>query len=47
MANFFTSLLSYFRLGTGGLTTGRGLQIGAPSSPIAPNLIPVTSDRAN
>ncbi|MFN5191097.1 MAG: phage portal protein [bacterium] len=46
MANFFTSLLSYFRLGTGGLTTGRGLQIGAPSSPIAPNLIPVTSDRA-
>lgn len=46
MANFFTSLLSYFRLGTGGLTAGRGLQIGAPSSPITPNLIPVTSDRA-
>jgi len=46
MANFFTSLLSYFRYGAGGLATGKGLQTGAPSSAITNDLIAVTADRA-
>jgi HK97 family phage portal protein len=46
MANFWTTLIGYFRLGSGGLTNGKGLQLGSPDSPIASNLVSVSSDRA-